>query len=376
MITPTLQELKAQIQTDLEQEMGISGNFQKKILAAFAAVMAAVLKTMYLSIAAVQKNIFFDTADSETTGGTLERFGRVYLNRNPNPATQGVYEATVTGVAGGVVLSGTTFRDANTNSLYQVEADVTLIASTATITLRALEAGKTSELFTDNEVVSTIPIVDVDSTATISAVTTEPENEESTEDYRAKIAQAVRLESQGGSTADYRIWASDAASIRQVYPFAGSEAGIINLYAESNDAGLIPSGAALAELEAVINFEPVTSNGRRPVSAWQINYLPVTPLNVDIEITGLNDSSAGVITAITNALTSFLLEIRPFIAGADNPNNVRDTLRLSDVNEVISNALVTGNFFESVQLEVDNNIVSSYRFTESNVPILNTVTAV
>lgn len=374
-IVPSLADLQAEILSDLEQSLGVTAAFNKKATSAFAGVQAAKIKTLYLAIANVQKNIFPDTADSETEGGTLERFGRAYLNRNPNPATQGVYDATISGSVGGVVAQGITFRDPNTNSLYEVVAEVTLVAPTGTIQLRSLDAGKDFELFVGTEVVSTIPIVGIDSTGEISNVVTEPENEESTEDYRGKILQSIRLEPQGGSSADYRIWASDAASIKQVYPFAGTEAGILNLYAESNDTTLIPSPAALAELESVIEADPITFQGRRPISAWTVNYLAVTPLNIDITVDGLNDSSASVITAIENALKSFLLNIRPFIGGSDDPNNPKDVLRLSDVNEVISNALASGNFFISTNMTVDSNPVTSFRFESSNVPILNSVIA-
>lgn len=375
MIVPTLQELQAEIQADLEQALGITANFNKKVVAAFAAVQAAKIKTIYLSVASVQRNIFADTADSEVDGGTLERFGRAYLNRNPNPATQGVYNATVTGSPGGMVRAGTTFREPNTNFLYQVEQDLNLVGTTGTMSVRALTAGREAELFEGSDLVSTIPIANVSSNATVSAVTVEPENQETKEDYRAAILQSIRLEPQGGSAADYRIWASDAVNIKQVYPFAGAEAGILNLFAESNDATLIPSPAALAELETVILADPNTGKGRKPISAWQVNYLPVTTLDVDITVNGLNDNSASVITAITNAVTAYLLTIRPFVGGADDPNNIRDTLRIADVNEVISNTLADGNFFINTELYVDSNLVNSFRFTESNVPITGTITA-
>lgn len=82
---PTTQELYTSIKSDLETELNINiPVFGKIFLRALAAVQAAKLKLYYLAIASVQKNIFPDTADPESIGGTLERFGIVKLGRNRN----------------------------------------------------------------------------------------------------------------------------------------------------------------------------------------------------------------------------------------------------------------------------------------------------
>src|SRR5690349_13978165 len=94
---PTTNQLYEDILADLEAEYGQSiPLFGKIFLRAFAGVQAAKLKLLYLSIANLQKNIFIDTADPEASGGTLERFGRIKLGRNPFPATAGQYEIQVT----------------------------------------------------------------------------------------------------------------------------------------------------------------------------------------------------------------------------------------------------------------------------------------
>ena len=87
MITiPTLKELYDQVLSDLETQYSISiPLFGKNFLRALAMVQAAKLKIFYLAVANLQKNIFVDTADPEASGGTLERFGRVKLGRNPFP---------------------------------------------------------------------------------------------------------------------------------------------------------------------------------------------------------------------------------------------------------------------------------------------------
>ena len=378
MAIPTLQNLYDDIIAHLESALGIVAAFQKKTVSAFAQVQAGKLYTYYLSAAKVQKNIFVDTAEPESSGGTLERFGRVKLNRNPFPATQGKYQISMSGSLGAVVPAGATLRLPSNNAIYAVDTDTTFATNPQPVDITSVSAGEEFALEATNLIYTTSPIVDVNSEAEVVVVTEAPNDAEDLENYRALALQAYRTESQGGAAADYRIWAADVQGLRTVYPFAGGQAGVVNVYAESDDVTLLPTPAQLTELEEVINFDPDTSKalserGRRPISAWEVNYLAVTPQNVDVAITGLDDSSASVIAALDAAISQFLLTVRPFVGGADDPNTVNDTLRLSQLNEVISAALAPGNFFESVEMFVSGVSVTSYKFENGEVPKLNSI---
>ena len=379
MIIPTLVQLESDIRSDLEQAFGIDNIEDKRYLNAIAAVQAAKIKQLYISIAKVQKNLFPDTADSELSGGTLERAGRIKIERNPFPATQGVYDITVTGVIGGVVSRGLTFRTSN-NFIYQVLADVTLASTTAIVSVISLTAGRESLLTSGQELIATSPIVNVENEAIVSAVTTEPQDAESLDQYRAFVLQAYRTEPQGGSAADYRIWVSDAQGVTRIYPYVGSQAGIINIYVEADTADKIPSQSVLDDVLAVINFDPDTTKplnerGRRPLSAWVINILPVVTLEVDINITNLSDDSAPVLAAIKSNIETYLETIRPFVAGADDPNLVRDTLRRSELTRIVLQSITSSNLFDDITLTVNNNVVDSFRFLNQNIPLINEVTA-
>ena len=139
-------------------------------LRALASVQAAKLKLFYLAAAFLQKNLFADTADSESLGGTLERFGRVKLNRNPFPAVPGEYDFDVTGSIGATIPAQSTFKSNDSSSnpgyLYVLDNAVTLTATTQTVTLRALVAGLDSALEVADTCTSTAPIalVNVDNT--------------------------------------------------------------------------------------------------------------------------------------------------------------------------------------------------------------------
>ena len=377
MATPTLKELFDSIIQDLEQSIGIDGVFGKTVLRGFAAVQTAKLKLYYLAIAKVQKNIFVDTADSEADGGTLERFGRVKIERNPFPATQGVYTATIQGQVGFTVPAGATYRNTN-NDIYVVDNSFTLVTTSGVIEVRSILGGTAIALTVSDVISLTSPLVGIDNDAIVASEVTAPLDAEGIENYRAKVLEAYVLEPQGGAASDYRIWSADAQGVRQVYPFTGAQAGIINLYVESDTGGGIPTQQILDDVEAVVNFDPDTTKplnerGRRPISAWTINYLPIVPKDVDVTITGLSTTTPATIAIIEQAIADYLANIRPHVGGADDPNNVQDTLRTTGLTSVIVDAIAKGNYFETVTFTVDSTPETNIKFENGDIPVFNSL---
>lgn len=392
MITiPTLQELYTQIKSDLEAELNVTiPTFGKSFLRVFALVQAAKLKLYYLAIANLQKNIFVDTAEPENIGGTLERFGRVKLNRNPFAATSGYYNLTVTGTTAAVISAGTTFKSddssANPNKLFILDTAYTMPSTTGTINVRALEAGVDSKLDIGNTLTATAPIALVNSTATVATETIEPRAAETIEEYRAKALEAYRLEPQGGAGTDYRLWAADAQGVQRVYPYAKTgSANELVIYveatiADSTDGKGTPSLALLEDVEEVIEFDPditkpLTERGRRPLGIFNIDYLPVTIQNVEVVITGYVGLTTPIQTALAQAITSEINKIRPFVSSADIIDNKNDIL---SINKIISTIISTrpGAVFTSVGIEVNNTPITSYTFINGNIPYVQSITFV
>jgi uncharacterized phage protein gp47/JayE len=391
MITiPTIAELRASIQADIESTYGSTiPSFGKNFLRVMSYVQAAKLKMYYLAIGNLQKNVFIDTADPESKGGTLERFGRVKLGRNPFPATAGQYDITVTGTVGAIVPAQTTFKSdddsSNPGKLFILDNEFELLTSPDTITVRALEAGVDSQLFVGETLTATAPIAEVDKGATVSAEVVEPFAAEDIELYRQKGLEAYRTEPQGGAGSDYRLWSKDAQGVEQAYPYATpGEDSQVDLYieatvADSTDGKGTPSAGLLADVEEVVDFDPDTTKpleerGRRPITVV-VNYLPVTPLDVDIEITGLLDSTPAIEAAIEAALTELISGIRPFVSSVDVLADKNDIL---DTNKIIAKILEAnpGSIFTSVELQVNSVIVSTYTFENGDIPYTNSVTFV
>lgn len=374
MATPTFNNLFNSILTDLRNRLGITSIVGKVVLNAFAAVQAAKLKIFYLSINRVEKNIFIDTADEET----ILRYGLVKLERLPLPAIAGEYIIEVTGVIGGIIPSGTTFKSLDSSSnpdvILQYDDTFVFTGTTGNIQIRALELGTDFVLQASDPLQLTAPIANVDSFSEVLSVAVTPVEEEDIEEYRQTVIESYRTEPQGGARVDYRLWTNDVAGVRTVYPYVKSgESGVIDLYIEalpenSTDDHGTPSASLIQDIEDAI--EP----DKRPMGTFQINYLSITPIAVDVEITNLSDSS--YLTAIESAILAFLFDIRPFIDGADNINERNDKLFESDIYTIVRNVIGVTESFDSLEMFVDSSSVDVYTFENGDIPYINNVTAV
>jgi len=388
MTVPTYAQLYTSISTDLRNRLGIRFIVGKVVLSAFAAVQAAKLKLLYLLAAFVFKNIFVDTADPESVGGSLERFGRVKLGRDPFPATAGEYKLNVTGEIGATIGPNTTFKslDDSTNpgKLYILDSAFTFTSTTGLIQVRALDPGSGARLEILDSLQVTAPIVNVDSFADVDSVEVTPTEGETIEEYRATTIQSYQLEPQGGAKTDYRIWAQDAAGVREVYPYVeDGEPCKIRLFVEANASdstdGLgTPSQSILDDVEEVAEYDPDTTKpdnerGRRPMGTFEIYFVAIILNPVDVEITNLSDTS--YLTTITNSITAYLLNIRPFIDGADNPNlAAKGKLYASDIVNIVRDVLGINATFDSVEMSVNSIVYQQFEFDLGNIPYTRNVT--
>lgn len=385
---PTFNQLNTAILSDLEAQYGITISlFGKVFLRALAAVQAGKLKILYLVLGNLQKNVWVDTADAEEIGGTLQRFGRIKLGRNPFPPVAGQYTVVVTGSIGAVIPSETTFKSDDDSTspgfIYVLDNAYTLTSITDSITVRALTAGIESKLNILDKLTATAPIALVNSSVSVYTIIVNPLAAEDLEDYRTKTNQSFRLEPQGGAATDYRLWAQDAQGVERVYPYAKSGTpSAVDLYveatvADSTDGKGTPTGTILTDVETVVNFNPditlpVLERGRRPLQV-KVFYLPITPKNIDITITGFVNLTVPIQTKINSALASLINNIRPFIDSSDDLDNKNDIL---DTNNIIGTIVSAspGAVFTSVTFTVAGVSTLSYQFLLGNIPYNNSIT--
>lgn len=384
---PTLSELYQAVKTDYEVELDINIPIVgKSVIRAIAAVRAAQLKVVYLFIAKVQKNIFVDTADSEALGGTLERFGRVKLGRNPLPSTAAEYECDINGTVSATIPAQTTFKSDDTSlnpgQLFILDSAETIPGSgTATITLRSLAVGTDNKLNISDTLTSTAPILNVDDQCAVSAETQTPTDGETLEQYRQNTIEAFRIEAQGGAVGDYRIWAADASGVRKVYPYAkGATNNTIEVFVEASGSNPVPTSSILNDVEDVLELDPDTTKpinerGRRPLGVLSIDVTAITEIDVDITVTGLFDNTTAIQNTIETALEDYLFNVRPFIAGAEILADKNDILTVGKLQQVIQAAIGTNNYFTSISVNVNGSpLSSSFTFDQGNIPKLNTLT--
>ena len=390
MTIPTIQELFSDIKADLETRLEITiPVFGKVFLNALAAAQAAKLKLFWLAIARVQKNIFVDTADPEAIGGTLERFGRAKLGRSPFAATQGQYVVQFTGTIGAVIEAGQIFKSddasASPGKLFILDTQVTFAAATEDITLRALEAGTGARLEVGNTLTSTSPLTNIGDQGAVITESAVPLAAEELEAYRELALRAFQLESQGGAATDYRLWASDAQGVRFVYPYVKSgECAEIEIYMEANQADSAdgkgtPTAQITQDVEDVIEFDPdttrpLTERGRRPLGVFQIDFLPITPKDVDIVVNNSQNIDVETQQAIATALTQEIDNIRPFIDSADILENKNDILDVNKIIAIIQNLLSGDQQFDSIDLTVDAvPVTTSITFIDGDIPFFNSI---
>ena len=385
---PTIQELNENISGDFQNKLNLQSSFLKKTLHALMLVLSGEFKLAYLYLRDIQDNIFPDTATTEANGGTLERLGRIYLNRDRFPDSVGSFTISVNGVAGSVLIENITFKSnegsLNPGQVYVLDAEYTCTGTDDEITIRSLGAGSTFNLAVDDNLTITEPVIGVDKTVSVVSVDVQPRAGETIELYRQAILNAIQLEPQGGSRADYRQWATDAQGVRLVYPYvADITTGMVDVYVEavlidSVGGTGVPTTAILEDVEEVLNFDPditkpVYERGRRPAQAF-LNVQSITRVPVDVTIIGLNIDTPEIQDSIRKTIEDTLYKIRPFIAAADLLRNKNDILYYGKMQGVVTESLTNGNFFNILNLFVDGNAETSYQFDLGNIPYLRNLT--
>ena len=381
---PSINEIREQIANDFKTKLNLSDANLKYVLDAMDSVLAMQFKLIYNYLADIQNNVFPDTADIEENGGTLERLGRIYLNRNPRPATPGVFKANVSGVVGSVLRASLTYKsneDAlNAGKLFISDEEITLTTSPQEIEIRSLGGGLEFNLNVGDNLTITEPILGVQNTITITEVVEQPRTSEDIEVYRQNILDSIQLEPQGGSKTDYRLWSADAQGVRKVYPYVKNDnAGEVIIYVEAtrndsiDDLGT-PDATLLNEVLEVVTFDPdetkpINERGRSPIQAI-VSTEAITLIPVDVTITGLLNTSPSIEASIRSNLEAFLYDIRPYISGADLLRDKSDILYQGRLQSVVTDTLDNDNYFNSLQMFVSGVEVLTSEFNLGNIPYL------
>lgn len=380
--TPTTIQLKNRLASNIRNAFGFADDDNINSVDAFSAVLAAEFRTMYLYAVDNRRNQYPDTADLAEEGGELERLGRIYLNREPYKATEGIYKLTLTGTIGAVLRTSLTFKSSENSKspgqLFILDEEHVMPGDSGEIIVRSLGLGLDFSLDLNDILTVTEPVLGLQQDSVVSEIIALPLAPEPIENFRKAINNAIQLEATGGSKADYRFWANDAQGCRYTFPYVKeNEAGTIQVFVEANKVDSIdgkgtPSQPLMDEVEAVLNFNPDTTQitayrGRRPMQA-NLEVLPITLLPIDVNITGLTNTTPAMLQAITDNLSSYLDDIRPFIAGGMLLRDKNDVLLSAKLSGVVSDVIGSANYFTNFIMLVDGNEVNFFNFALSNIP--------
>ena len=207
--------------------------------------------------------------------------------------------------------------------------------------------------------------------AVITEVTDKARDGESEDGYRSRVRLRWQIQPQGGALGDYRKWSSDVAGVLQTYIYKDddSAAGVL-IYVAANDENRIASPGMLKEVGEACSYDPVTGEGRKPVTAvldpanngsyGNVRACSISGFDVYIDDFEGKEIDSFKKSAKTN-FESYFLEREPFVRGL-SVDNVRVD-RISTSNLVsIANDIAEGlnGYFGSVRLVKNDSVITDY----------------
>lgn len=361
---PTTEQIFAIIMADYQNRMGVNmPNFGRYFIRVFAMINAHLFYLLYVRLNFVYRNILPDTATTPQHGGSLYRFGLLYLQRLPYNATQGVYLIEGIGAVGSVIPAGRTFTNSRNSSIFTNDLEFTFAVGINQFQIRSLDAGTPARLMVGDTITIVSPVSGVENQFIVVSEITEPTDAEPIESYRNKIITAMRYRSRGGAAIDYRFWGMQVLGVRNVYPYTGATNPNINLYIESETNNGVPSPALLNDVENYIET-------RRPMGNFA-SYLPVVLMNVDLYIQGATSLTVSDKQQIEDAVKQYLNAKRPFIQAIDGSYR-NDRINLNEIISLIQ-GVKPSIYFGNISLEINNTSQTNYMLNNGQIPFLNSI---
>ncbi|ORC37256.1 hypothetical protein B4O97_03440 [Marispirochaeta aestuarii] len=358
MITiPTIAEIRDQILSDIETQTGQEAPLlPRAVWRVLAAALAGALHLLYRVGAWLYDQIFTATMDDDALSLRGQEYG---LTRTP--AQKWIGTATVTG-SGATIAIGTLFQDSG--NVYQV-TDALTFTTTGTLKLESLEGGEAVHLDVADTLSIVTPQAGVDNTITVASVTQSGADQETLSAFRSRILYRQQNIPQGGSVADYVLWATEVSGIAEAFAFQPS-AGFVNIYPlldVDDPADRIPDSTKLTEVE---NY--VSDPERKPLNA-QVSAVAFSELNFDVDISNLSPNTAAVKAAIETAIENYMYSRRP-LQYDDQPNDLH-TVSQVEIAKITADA---GALVATVVLKnAGGSSIASYELDDSELAVLRTL---
>jgi uncharacterized phage protein gp47/JayE len=292
---PTLPALVTRIEADFVSRLSLVGAvLRRAIVAVLSRVVAGAAHMLHGHLEYLSKQLFADQSDEAYLIRQAGMFGIT-----KNEATFATATVGVTGTNGSIIPAGTVLLRSD-GAEYTTDADVTIASGVGTLAVTASLAGSDGTLTAGVSLSFESPVPGVDSTGTVAASTADGNDEEATEELRARFLEYLRDPPQGGAEADYMAWAKEVTGVTRawVYPQANGAGTVVIRFVRDNDAGsIIPSGGEVTAVQTYID-------ALRPVTATVSVVAPVAD-TLDFDIT-LTPNTADTRAAVEAELADLL----------------------------------------------------------------------
>lgn len=358
-IIPSVEEIKNRIVSDVEGKINqFIPAFPISFVKILAKALSGIIFLQYQAIIWVYKQIFPDSADDASLAllGTIVGIFRV-------KSVNAIILCDVPGT-GPQVSQGTLFTGDN-GIVYRVETTTAIVAGNAPDTpLRALTSGEIGNLINGEPLEVSQVTPGLSGAATVTSTQTPGANQESLENFSARVSLRYRIRYITGSIGAYALNGLETPNFIWIGPYEDiTIPNRINIYGKvDNQPDGIPTNAQLEQLLFFITYDPGTGKEWRRGTNDDLVVAPIEVREFDIEIF-INSSNTEINEAVTAAVKKYISALAPFITGITTTRNdtLTKTAAAAAANTAANNegALVTDVILTDVVLD---QIETKYAF--------------
>ena len=367
----------------------------KSFINVLATVLAAVFITNYKLTEWLFLQLFPDTAywDYVDIFGRrirpLVEMGIKMGVGEPDIGTQWRGRISVTVIhAGGVLIAGTQLKSEITGKLYITEEGVPLKNETEQVIITSAETGAPGNLEVDDILSFVNPLGTVAKTATVCEVIEYAKENETEQDYRARVSQRFRMPPMGGALSDYRIWSNEVSGVWNSYPQKDESTPTGILIWVAGKPGLfphrVPDAALLIKVGKSCTYDPVTGKAnRKPVAAiidpakneTYTNISPISNMFFGVKIYGLTGIDVEDFwEPCKSALDDYFLSREPYIRGLSDDNNKTNIISRNNILSVANQVAISLKAeFSDVELIANGEPIPAYTLTVGQLAEMETL---
>ncbi|MHB1183405.1 MAG: baseplate J/gp47 family protein [Desulfobulbia bacterium] len=317
---PTLPQIIERIQADIEGRLGgTDPRLRRSVLGVVARAESGVAHGLHGHIDWIARQIIPDKAEAEI----LDRWAAWWKvpRKQAAPATGSV---TYGGTDGSILPAGAVWQRSD-GVEYATDTEATIAGGTALVAITAVAGGQDTNATAGVALTLVTPVAGVQSRGTVAAGgLTGGADIETDESLRGRLRDRVQKTPQGGSLADYELWAKEVAGVTRVWPMEWwlGKGTVGVFFVRDDDTDLIPDAAEVQTVQDHIDV-------KRPMGA---DVTVIAPVAVPVAMTiSLAPNTSTVQAAVTAALADLFRCEAEVEDGAG-----RGTILISHIDEAIS----------------------------------------